>query len=255
MFSFLKPAAKPEPETRPLRLANGEIVEVLWVRDARARRLRLIVNEGGLRLTLPHAASIRLAEAFLFEHRDWLAKQLAKKPLREIRPPFGRGLDVLLPLRDKQLPLGWREGRYARVDLDDEKILLTLPETGSDAQARRALKEFYLGQARADIGHWLPKYLPQLPGAPKSLKLRALSSLWGSLSPTDDLSLDLSLVLGRPSAFEYVLVHELCHLIHRNHSRRFWREVEARWPDWRDERDYLHGEGLALKSELKRLIA
>ena len=255
MFSFLKPAAKPEPELRPLRLASGESVEVAWVRDARARRLRLIVNENGVRLTLPHAASLRLAEAFLFEHRDWLAKQLAKRPAREARSVFGRGSDVFLPLRGEQLPLGWRDGRYARVDLDQGSILLTLPESGSDAQARRALKEFYLGQARADIGHWLPKYLPALPGAPKSLKLRALSSLWGSLGPNDDLSLDLSLVLGRPSAFEYVLVHELCHLIHRNHSRRFWREVEARWPDWRGERDYLHGEGLALKSELKRLIA
>lgn len=256
MFSFLKPAARPEPESRSLRLADGEVVEVRWVRDARARRLRLIVHDGSIRLTVPHAASMRMAELFLFEHRDWLAKQLAKRPRREMKTSFGRGTDLHLPLRDQRLPLGWRDGRYARADLDDSgSIILTLPDSGSDAQARRALKEFYLGQARADVGRWLPKYLPQLPGAPISLKLRALSSLWGSLSPNDDLSLDLSLVLGRPSAFEYVLVHELCHLIQRNHSRRFWREVEARWPDWRDERDYLHGEGLALKSELKRLIA
>jgi len=54
---------------------------------------------------------------------------------------------------------------------------------------------------------------------------------------------------------QYVLVHELCHLIHRNHARRFWREVEARCPDWRDERTYLHGEGLALKARLKALVA
>jgi predicted metal-dependent hydrolase len=255
MFSFLKPAAKPEPELRPLRLASGETVAVNWVRDVRARRLRLIVNDNGVRLTLPFSASVRLAEAFLFEQRDWLAGQLAKRPMRDVRLPFGRGTDSAILLRDSRVPLSWQEGRYARVDLGDDGLLLTLPTTGSDAQARRALKEFLLGQARADIGHWLPKYLPELPAPPKSLKLRGLSSLWGSLSPNDDLSLDLSLVLGRPSAFEYVLVHELCHLIHRNHSRRFWREVEARWPDWRDERDYLHGEGLALKSELKRLIA
>lgn len=255
MFSFLKPAAKPEPELRPMTLAHGETVLIQWVRDARARRLRLIVHDDSVRLTLPYAASIRLAEMFLFEQRDWLAKQLAKRPTREPRRPFGRGTDSELLLRDVRVPLRWTEGRYARADLHEHGITVTLPATAGDAQARRALKEFYLGQARADLGRWLPKYLPHLPAAPTSLKLRALSSLWGSLSPNDDLSLDLSLVLGRPSAFEYVLVHELCHLIQRNHSRRFWREVEARWPGWRDERDYLHGDGLALKSELKRLIA
>ena len=68
-------------------------------------------------------------------------------------------------------------------------------------------------------------------------------------------SLDLALLLAPPRAFEYVLVHELCHLLHANHSRRFWREVEARWPDWRAERDYLRGEGLALKARLSRLLA
>jgi len=82
-----------------------------------------------------------------------------------------------------------------------------------------------------------------------------LSSLWGSLSARDALSLDLALVLGKPAAFEYVLVHELCHLIHRNHARGFWREVEARGQDWRAQRDYLHGEGAALKASLRRLLA
>jgi predicted metal-dependent hydrolase len=50
-------------------------------------------------------------------------------------------------------------------------------------------------------------------------------------------------------------VHELCHLIHRNHSPRYWCEVEARCPDWREQRDYLHGAGLALKAEMRRFKA
>ena len=100
----------------------------------------------------------------------------------------------------------------------------------------------------------VPLTVPGLPRPPSNFRLRPLSSLWGSLSPGDVLSLDLSLVLGRPSAFEYVLVHELCHLVHANHSRAFWREVEARWPGWREERDYLRGDGLALKGQLARLI-
>lgn len=243
-----------EETERSLVLASGEAVPVRWVRDARARRLRLIVNERGVRLTLPRGASIRAAESFVFEHRDWIGTQLAKQP-RVASEPFGFGRDHELPLRGEVRRIEWREGRYAKLAAEGDVVAFTRPGKASDRQLRAALKEFYLQQARADLGAWLPKYLPGLPGGPANLRLRALSSLWGSLSASDGLLLDLALVLGRPSAFEYVLVHELCHLLHRNHSRRFWREVEARWPHWRDEREYLHGEGLALKSTLRRLTA
>jgi predicted metal-dependent hydrolase len=121
------------------------------------------------------------------------------------------------------------------------------------ASLRRALREFYLAQARSDVGQWMPKYLPTLPRAPSVLRIRPLRSLWGSLSPTDGLSLDLALVLGPPANFEYVLVHELCHLIHANHSRSFWREVEQRCQEWRELRAWFRGDGMTLKAELRRV--
>lgn len=243
----------PREEIREFILPDGSPVPVRWVRDARARRLRLIVAERGVRLTLPRRASARLAEAFLVEHRDWLAREWARRPVVESLP-FVPGSEQCLPLRDQSWPVTWREGRYARVERDEAGIIAIRPGKGTDGQFRAALRDFYTREARIDLGTWLPRYLPGLPRPPIAFRFRPLSSLWGSLSPADALSLDLSLVLGRPSAFEYVLVHELCHLIHRNHSRRFWREIEARSPDWRAERDYLHGEGLGLKRELARLV-
>jgi predicted metal-dependent hydrolase len=137
------------------------------------------------------------------------------------------------------------------------------PEPGRESRSnggprpalRRALRDFYEGEARADLGRWLPGYLSSLPRAPSRIRFRAMSSQWGSLAPDDALSLDLALVLGRPSAFEYVLVHELCHLIRADHSPAFWREVETRCPDWRAERDYFRSEGRRLKATLHTLLA
>jgi predicted metal-dependent hydrolase len=51
-----------------------------------------------------------------------------------------------------------------------------------------------------------------------------------------------------------VLVHELCHLLQRNHSPKFWHEVETRCPDWRDHRDYLRMQGPTIKAEARRLF-
>ncbi|MEO8000985.1 MAG: SprT family zinc-dependent metalloprotease [Arenimonas sp.] len=254
MFSFLKPD-KPVSsiELWPVVLTSGEAVEIRCVHDARARRLRLIVNEKGVRLTIPKRCSDRLARQFLAENTAWLESQWNNRPHLQRNSDLQLHADETVLLRGSSLPVRWNEAKFAQVSLQDEKIVIALPAKAGLPQAKRALKEFYLQEARKDIGTWMPKYLPAFPTAPLAIKVRALSSLWGSLSPGDGLLLDLSLVLGKPSAFEYVLVHELCHLVHRNHSRSFWREVEKHFPDWRDERRYLHSDGLALKAELQRL--
>jgi predicted metal-dependent hydrolase len=256
MFSFLKPG-KPVVTTQmwPFVLASGETVDIRCVRDKRARRLRLIVTDNGVRLTLPIRCAETLARQFLFEHRGWLSAQLQHRPQEPALPTFTLGADIELLLRDETFPLHWQQGKFIQILHSNTGISVAMPERATLPQIKRALKEFYLQEARKDVGQWLPRYLPELPTAPLAIKFRVLSSLWGSLSPSDGLLLDLSLVLGKPSAFEYVLVHELCHLIHRNHSRSFWREVEKRFPNWHDERDYLRGEGLQLKSSLKHLIA
>lgn len=243
-----------ERDTMRLPLDDGGSIEIQRVRDPRARRLRLSVDERGARLTLPTRASLVSGDRFVHEHRGWLQQQLASRRSEGIAPLI-RGESDSLPLRGERIALRWDTGRYARMFRDGDAAVLQLPaRAGADAPAR-ALRDFYEAEARADIGRWLPTYLPGLPAAPSRIRLRRMSSQWGSLAPNGAMSLDLSLVLGRPDAFEYVLVHELCHLIHADHSRAFWREVEARCPDWRRHRSYFHEEGPRLKASLRTLLS
>jgi len=263
LFRLLSPArgAPKAPAIRRDQLAllldDGREIAVLRVRDPRARRIRLSVDERGARLTLPARASLVAGDRFLREHRGWLAAQLAAHA-PEGEAGLRRGATDALPLRGESLPLRWEAARAARLDFDGDDrraLVLGAPASAGDAALRRALRDFYEAQGRADVGRWLPAYLPGLPRVPRRIVFKRTTSLWGSLAPDGTLALDLALVLARPSAFEYVLVHELCHLLHADHSPRFWREVEARFPAWRAERAYFRDEGRQLKGRLRRLLA
>jgi predicted metal-dependent hydrolase len=242
-----------ERDSIELALDDGRIVPIARVRDPRARRLKLCVDERGARLTLPLRASAVAGERFLAEHRDWVAAQLEHYATDAVAP-LQPGITATLPLRAQPLPLRWSEGRYARLQQDDEGLLFTVPAKATEAGLRRTLRDFYEGEARTDVGRWMPRYLPTLPRPPRRVRLKVMSSQWGSLAPDDSVALDLSLVLARPSAFEYVLVHELCHLLRPDHSRAFWREVEARFPAWHDERDWFHVHGRRTKGALRILL-
>ena len=261
LFRLLSPtriAAKPPSVQRDsvsLVLADGRRIDVLRVRDPRARRIKLSVDERGARLTLPLRASLAAGDRFLHAHRDWLALQLAAHAC-EPRHDLVRDATAALPLRGEDVPVRWADARATRVEVDaGGGLVFAAPVRAGDAALRRALRDFYEAQGRTDVGRWLPGYLPELPRAPRRIVFKRTSSLWGSLAPDGTLALDLALVLARPSAFEYVLVHELCHLLHADHSPRFWAAVEARFPDWREERRYFHAEGRRLKGRLRALLA
>lgn len=271
--SLFGSAREAEPTRESTRveflLPDGATVPLHRVRDRRARRLRLTVSERGVRLSVPWRVSERVAHAFVQDHVAWIAEQWQR--LRDTREPvvWAFGAVGTLPFAGEECAVEWVEARSARVErVDDDGALHAVqaaapsatrlrfhaPRGASPAALRRALLEFYATEARAAVHRWLPTYLSGLPRPPREFRVRALSSLWGSLAPDDAISLDLALVLGPPSAFEYVLVHELCHLIHANHSPAFWREVEKRCPDWKASRAVLRSDaGLALKATLRAL--
>src|SRR5690606_4841789 len=149
------------------------------------------------RLTLPARASLVSGERFGHEHREWPLEQLANRVDPDIRP-LADCRTSSLPLRGEAVPLRWRPGRYTRAVRAEDGLVMQRPASAGPTALARALRDFYEAEARADLGRWLPAYLPGLPAAPSRIRLRQMSSQWGSLAPNGAMSLDLSLVLGDP---------------------------------------------------------
>jgi len=238
--------------------AGGGTIRVLKAEHPRARQLRLTVTPNGARVSYPHGMRSGQVYAFLRSQATWLEQKLDElnlsgKPMRALRV----GQSTEFTLRGENVALHWAEGPYPRVEAHEGHVTLVIPRPNSRALpvARGLLAMHLEGLIRRDVSRWLALYVPQLGLAPTAVRIRSMKSLWGSLDTRDRINLDLALALAPPMALRYVVVHELCHLKERNHSARFWSQVERLLPGWREQRNWLRGHGAPLKFELDRLVA
>ena len=83
------------------------------------------------------------------------------------------------------------------------------------------------------------KYSKILGKAPKKVRIRDLKYAWGSCSSNQNISINLKLANKDEKAIEYVVLHEMCHLIHMNHSKSFWSLVEKNMPEYKEYKKLL----------------
>lgn len=81
---------------------------------------------------------------------------------------------------------------------------------------------------------------------PKSIKINEQKSIWGSCSYDNKLSFNFKLIMAESFAIDYVIIHEMCHMIHKNHSKEYWELVESIMPDYRIGKGWLTEYGYLL---------
>ena len=132
--------------------------------------------------------------------------------------------------------------------LEQQEKQINKPVSGLTDAQRNALTQRYIVAAK----EYFPKraaYFRQFTGGTYNrITIRDQKTRWGSCSAKGTLSFNWRLMLAPPAILDYVVVHELCHLTHMNHSAAFWQAVEAVYPDYRSARRWLkeHGQELVL---------
>ncbi len=159
-----------------------------------------------------------------------------------VRVPLGTSdRDVSHILTDRQ---HWIITRY----LEQQSRQAAKPVSDLTPAQRAALTQRYIAAAK----EYFPKraaYFQQFTGGTYNrITIRDQKTRWGSCSAKGTLSFNWRLMLAPPSILDYVVVHELCHLTHMNHSSAFWQAVEKVCPDYRTARKWLkdHGQELVL---------
>lgn len=200
-----------------------------------ARHVRLKVTAAdGLCVVVPRGFDESDVVRLLAEKRGWIERALLKvggapEPLAaDYRPG-----ELVLPAFDERWAVDYQVGgKRVRLREDRTDSRLTLFNAQDDQAATFALLRRWLGgRARELIVPMAHDLASELGLSINRVTIRNQRGRWGSCSSKKNLSLNLKLLFVSPAQMRYVLVHELCHTVHMNHSAAFWRLVEQHEPE------------------------
>lgn len=117
------------------------------------------------------------------------------------------------------------------MQITEENLLLRLPDASDDG-TRSVLRQVLSGLALERIRERLSEYAPKIGVQFGRVTIREQKSRWGSCSAKGNLNFNWKLIMAPPEVLNYVVIHELCHLIEFNHSNRFWTLVETQMPEY-----------------------
>ncbi|MFC4811638.1 M48 family metallopeptidase [Paenibacillus sp. GCM10023250] len=120
-------------------------------------------------------------------------------------------------------------------------------EGQSEEELRLRLKKFYMASCKKTVLERIQGYQKQLRVSPKSIDIVESRTKWGSCSSTKQLTFNYRLAMAPVEVIDYVIIHELCHLLHMNHDRSFWRRVGSIMPDYKEKEAFLDRYGYAME--------
>lgn len=131
----------------------------------------------------------------------------------------------------------------AGVILKDKFIVVGSHYPSKEDITKELLDNWFLNMAKEQFKERLEFVLRIFPAPelvrPENVIVRLLSSRWGSMSSKGNITLNAKLIHASLECIDYVIVHELCHRIHFNHSKEFWSLVESVMPDWKERKKKL----------------
>ncbi len=185
----------------------------------RRKSFKLSIENGGVVLKAPWFVRKSEIEGFIQNHRLWIEK--AKERQKRAHRDFVFG--------ERFLYLGqWYELCPGDGDLhfDQSKFLAKNP-------TKELFQRFYKNEAKKVVCKMVEESARRWKDRYERCRITSAKRRWGSCSSKKNLNFTYRLVLLPLDLIEYVVIHELCHLTHMNHSASFWRLVETRMPDFR----------------------
>jgi predicted metal-dependent hydrolase len=229
---------------------DGVSVPFTVRKNLRARRVWIKMEDHlGLVVVLPRWARSSQAPEIIRKHKDWVLGQLSKREERRAKalPPLGTTRTLVYRGRPLHLLVKASASTHAAVQWHRDHVLVQMPPEG-ERRISEILEASYRDRAREVFSRRVEALSGALDARPKRIEIRDQKTRWGACTPSGTVTFNWRLVLAPPAVLDYVVAHELCHLRHANHGRRFWDLLSTVCPQFKAHRHWLRDNGAMLRS-------
>lgn len=223
---------------------RGFVAEV--IRTPRIKSARLQVDEGAVAIIVPLALPGARIEKLLHEKTRWIKEKLYlhQQAMPVSSKEFVSG--EAFPYLGRNYRLKIESGAFQPVKLKQGRLLVTLPkDAGTPELVRNALVRWYRLQAQQRFAEKVQRYAKVVGVTPTAVGVKTFKSRWGSCNIKGEILFHWKVIMAPHRIVDYVVVHELCHLKHHDHSAAFWKSVERVVPDYLECKEWLKMVGAA----------
>ena len=213
-----------------------DIVITLERKKIKNMYLRVLPANGAVKVSAPLFLSDKDIYDFVKSRKDWILKKQKLILENKIKSPlkYVNGEKHFLWGKEYALQLITNETfKNVIVDYEESVLYLPVPKRSTIEKRQKILTEFYRNQLELAISPVLDKCVKIVGKKPRDVNVRKMKN-WGNCKQDGRITLNLNLAKKDPLCLEYVIIHELCHLIEFNHSKKFKRLMDKFCPNWKE---------------------
>lgn len=231
-----------------MKTIKGDGFTVHVIKTNRRKTMSLKVARQGVTIRMPSRLPVSFAQDFIDQKSSWIKAKLyqhAQHPVFERQ--FVNGETVLFLGQSYSLQFKNAQSKPQISIVGNTIICHARLDKITKTAIRAAFIGWYKQQAQSYLTERSNKISQQTDLHAHSITVKTYRARWGSCTLSGHIQYNWKLLMAPPDVIDYVIIHELCHTKHHNHSATFWHLVETYMPDYRSARNWLKINGYCLE--------
>lgn len=218
---------------------DNQRIDFTLTKSSRARQIYFKISyEKGLEITVPKSFSSHNLSKLLQEKKEWISKnlkQIAEQRTKHV--PFQDG--GFISLFGQRKKIRFLKSSTLRPKIEEQEREILIYSNGTTAYNKKIFQEYLKKKAKSYIPLRTAELSKKMGTSYKKITIKTLKARWGSCSRAKNLNFNWRLLLKPPEVVDYVIIHELAHTVHLNHSHKFYALVQKYCPNYKKLREAL----------------